>query len=404
MSISSTNYVDFSYAPETVAGVIDNNAPTVFQKLPITSVGITDNLSTAKSEVIRSDRMTDDLVVVDSEVSGDCNYELSYAPYKPIVTSLFQNGNRITVSASITDVEFATHTFNGTGFTAAGVVPGIWLKMSGFVTNPTYNTYFKVASTTNTTIVVDDPDDILGADETATVTGTVSYIRNGAAAPDTYTLRKDLTPPGGSSSVLYYKGCIVNSMSFTFEPGAILSGSTNFMGRTTEANAAVAEGGTTLTSVSLTDVASYRIMNGVSSLTEVRVSGLPAGTEFSNVNLTVDNQINAAKAIGVLGAAELAAFSLMVNADMEIYFQDLSIYNIYKTAGSFSVDLVIADNPTATGLPAGNVLIISMPKCKFEELSEPVDGKDNFLMESGSFTALRDATNNFMIQACFFDE
>ena len=122
MSITSTNYVDFSYALETVPGVIDDDSPTVFQKLPITSVGLTDNISTAVSEVIRSDRQTDDLVVVDSEVGGECNYELSYAPYKPIITSLFQNGARVAVSVSATAVTAATRTFTGTGFIAGNVL------------------------------------------------------------------------------------------------------------------------------------------------------------------------------------------------------------------------------------------------------------------------------------------
>lgn len=397
MAISSTNYVDFSYALETTPGTLVDDYNNYY-RLPVTSIGMADNISTAVSEVIRSDRQTDDLVVVDAEVSGDCNYELSYDPYKPLMISLMQNATGIvTISETLTGVTAATATFAGSGFATSDIVAGTWIKTAGFVANTTNNGYFKVVSSTSTTIVVSDPDSVL-VDETQAATATGTYIRNGAdITPDTYSLRKDHGP---ASSVIAYKGCIVNSMSFNFETGAILNGSTNFIGRTSESNPTISTG----TVADINDVVSYRIMNGVSSVTELRIGGLPAGTEFSNVNLTVDNQVNAAKAIGTLGAAELAAFSLQVTADMEIYFQNLSIYDNYKTATEFSVDMVLADNPTAAGEPSGNVLIITMPKCKFEELSEPIDGKDNFLMESGSFRALRDATNDYMIQFSFFDD
>jgi len=44
-----------------------------------------------------------------------------------------------------------------------------------------------------------------------------------------------------------------------------------------------------------------------------------------------------------------------------------------------------------------------MPKCKFESLDTPIAGKDSFLMQSGSFKALRDATSNYMIKLTRID-
>ena len=69
MAISSTNYTDFSYIAEVTAGITP--ATPAFQRLPITSVGLSDSLSTSVSEVIRSDRQIDDLVITDAEVSGE---------------------------------------------------------------------------------------------------------------------------------------------------------------------------------------------------------------------------------------------------------------------------------------------------------------------------------------------
>lgn len=392
MPISSTNYTDFSYVKETTPGTTPDTP--AFQRLPVTGVNLSDSLAAAVSEVIRSDRQTDDLVIVDSEVGGDCNYELSYAAFKPIIASLLQGGDLVTIDQAASDVTVtaSTKTFSSAGtinFATAGLLPGCRIRVAGF-TNAANNGVFKVATVTAGAFTVEETI----TDEAAgnAVTFDVSFVRNGAEDMDTYTFRKQINAPSASNAIFYYRGCAINTMSFEFASGSILNGSFGVMGRTSEGT------DTEITGETIADVASYRIMNGVSSVTSIDISGLPATTAFSSLSLNVDNQINAAKAIGVLGAADLAPFSLKVTADIEIYFEDLSMYDAYKDSTEFSLGFTLEDasvNP--------NIMTIDLPKCKFEELSEPVDGKDAFLMESGSLRALRHATLNHMIQVCFFD-
>lgn len=392
MAISSTNYTEFSYIEETTAG--ETPATPQFQRLPIKSVGLSDNITAAVSEVIRSDRQTDDVVIVDADVSGDSNYELSYTPYKPLMISLLQGGDSVEVDETGADVTVAatgdTYTSAATiDFETAGVLPGMKIRVAGF-TEAANNGIKTVTAVSGGVLTVSDAltDEASGD----TVTFDVECIRNGAEEMQTYTFRKQINAPGATDAIFYYRGCAINKMSFDFNTGAILAGSMGIVGRTAEARTTDLTGEQTPL-----DVGSYNLMNSVSSITSITATGLPATAEFSSLNLTVDNQINAAKAIGTLGAADLAPFSLQITADIELYFEDLSLYDIYKASTEFALSFTLED---AASNP--NIIVVDLPKCKFSELSEPIDGKDAFLMETGSLTALRDATNNYMIQFCFF--
>lgn len=390
MAISSTNYTDFSYIAEVTPGITP--ATPDFQRLPITSVGLSDSLSTTISEVIRSDRQIDDLVITDAEVSGDSAYELSYAPYKPLMVSLLQGGALTIVSEAAADVTVATASSTYTSAATAdfsALLPGMKVRVAGF-TDPANNGIMTVV--TATTLVLTVAETLADEASGDSVTFDTECVRNGAEAMDTYTFRKQINAPGGTAAIFYYRGCAINMMSFDFATGSLLAGSMGLVGREAEGTATAIAGET------FTEVPAYTIMNAISSVTDITVTGLPATTSFSTLSLSIDNQINSAKAIGTLGAADLAPFSLNVTADIEIYFEDLTIYGIYKDATSFALSFTLEDAATNP-----NIIVVDLPKCKFNELSEPIDGKDAFLMETGSLTALRDATNDFTVQFCFFD-
>lgn len=391
MTISSTNYADFSYIEEAMeVGAGTTPDTPAFQRLPVTSIGLSDSISTEQSKVIRSDRRTDDLVIVDTEVGGDNDFELSYAPFKPILIALMQYGTPVTVNMSGTTfaITSSTITDSGNGFIAAGIVPGMFIKVAGFTGNTANNRIYRVTTVAAGVIGVYPTP---AANDTAgeLVTIKSEMIRDGAAAPTSFTFRKQVNAPGGTDAIFYYRGCQINSMSFNFETGALLTGSMNIVGLSSEGTSSAIAGET------FTDVPAYDIMNSVSSIAEIDFEGLPAGTEFSSLNLTINNQIAQAKAIGTLGAAALASFSWDIAGDFEIYFQDTAIYNLYKASTSFKVAITLQDT-------SGNSMVIYLPKAKFETMSQPVDGKDNFLMESGSLRALRDSTTNMMAQVCFF--
>ncbi len=382
--------VEPNVIPADVSGVTDAviQAP-VFQIIPTTGGSPTGNTTTTVSEVIRSDRQTDDLVVTDQEITGTINYELSYAPYKRFVEGLLLDNNPVSISSTgdITSITASTGAVVGTGFLAAGFKNGMFLHISS-VTDSSQDGVYKITNVTDTSMSI--PAGAMSANLTQSdIVARARIVRNGAASPDNYTILKRVVN-GVTTSYFYYNGIQISQMNFNFETGAILSGAFDVVGlqetaTTTEKTGSVYQ-----------NPSNYTLMNSVSSVTAIDLGGASASTEFSNMNITVNNNINQAKAIGTLGAAALAAFTLEITSDTTIYFEDTTLYNKYLNSQSFYVDITLKDGD-------GNYIVISMPKAKFESLDAPIDSKDSFMMQNGSLRALRDSTENYMMQIAFID-
>ena len=382
---TSTNYTGISYIEEVTAGT---TPPTpAFQILPTTGGSPVSNISTAVSEVIRSDRQTDDLVIVDAEVSGDLSYELSYAPYKPLIEALMQNDTSRAIALTGVTADGSASKFTAAGIETTVLVGDIFKGTS--VADPTIDqSYVCTASAAGEITVY--PNVPAGATATDVALDANTIISNGANTPKSYTFMKKATN-NNVPYYWYYTGCQINSLSFDFATGSILNGSLGIMGLVEEATETAKTGQTEV------DVQDYTIMNAVSSIATISIEGVNLGKcSFSNFGLSVNNNINAAKSIGILGACALAAFSIEVTADTEVYFENLDLYEKFLAAESFAVSLILIDGE-------GNTIGISLPKCKFETLDTPIDGKDNFLMQTGTLRALRDATLDYMIKFSFTD-
>lgn len=308
MSKATTNYTDLSYVEEVTPGVIPTSPQ--FQLLPTTGGALALTITTEVSEVIRSDRQIDDLVPVDAEVMGDINYELSYAPWKPLILELLRTAE---------------------------------------VANP---------------------------------------YKNGSEAPKTYTFCKRIIV-GDVTNYFYYKGCVIGSMSFNFATGSRLTGVLNLVGRDEDATT------TPLGGQGFIDVPNYAIMNSVNNLM-ITMTGLSATTCFQKLDLTIANNSTGAKCIGIFGASDVQDFALDVTGSIETYFEDLDLYTKFLDSQAFSVSITLTDS-------MGNVIDIDMPRCKFEELSVPIPGRNQFLSMPGSIRALRDSVTNSTIQFAFTD-
>ena len=125
--VATTNNTDISYSREVVAGIINTNP--VFKTIPTTGGSPTNNITTAVSEVIRSDRQTTDLTKTDVDINGDINYELDYPNYAPLMVSLMQDG---TVQA-----EFSVGSFLVTGTAAGDGIVGLSIDAVQYDITPT---------------------------------------------------------------------------------------------------------------------------------------------------------------------------------------------------------------------------------------------------------------------------
>jgi len=179
-------------------------------------------------------------------------------------------------------------------------------------------------------------------------------------------------------------------MSWIMETASILNGTFSVMGLTEQIENAALAGETT------TDSEPYSIMNAISSAS-IDVSGITLGAcKFNSLTLNYDNQINLAKSIGVDGACATAAFSINVTGDTELFFSDLAVYEAFLDSTSFSVTIMFTDADE-------NVIGLNMPYCKWNSMDVAISGRDAFLTQSGSFTALMDPVQGYTFKLTLID-
>lgn len=376
MTVTSSNRTDISYIAEVTAGTTPSTP--AFQLLPTTGGAPSGNLTTEISQVIRSDRATDDLIVVDSDVMADAvNFELSYTPYKPIMQSLLQNDTAVTVAISGTDIAAAngTSSFTSTltNFVSEGVTAGMIVRVGGF-TDTTINTYYYVVSVTANEMVVGTAPNTESSGNTVTVDA--ETLTNGTSTPDSYTFCKRVQGIT-STAYFYYRGMQISQMTFNYQLGSILGGSFGLMGLTEDPTE------TGIAGQSFTAIPAYTVMSPATSVkvADLNASSLTINPRFESTNITINNNITPAKQVGTLGAADLASFTLDITGDIRVYFEDVDQYNIFRNSEEFSLALASED-------ASGNGVGIGLPRCKFEELEPPIEGKDNFFMLQGTFRAL----------------
>lgn len=82
-SLATSNRTALSYSPETVFGTTD--ATPAFTPIRYTGESMNYNIRNIKSQEIRADRNTTDLVQVQADAAGDINFELSYASFDDFI-------------------------------------------------------------------------------------------------------------------------------------------------------------------------------------------------------------------------------------------------------------------------------------------------------------------------------
>lgn len=385
MAKLTTNLTDLSYVVESTPGTTP--ATPTFQLLPTTSNNLQANITTQVSEVIRSDRQIDDLTIVDAETSGEINFELSYTPYKPIILQLMRN-TPVSISMAAVSADFSdtgTITASGETFVTEGIVVGMNVSVAGASTAAN-NRVYKVTAVSETVLTVSPAPNTTEAGQTITIDGYM--IRNGAALPTTNTFMKrvnDVTP-----YYFYYDGTVISNMSMTFATATRITGAISLMGRVETPT------DTAISGQDVLDVPDYSIMNSVNNIQEINVTGLPLTTCFNSLDLQINNNSTGAKCIGTLGNSDIQDFTFEVTGSIETYFENLVLYEKFKNSDAFSIAITLQDTD-------GNTMVVTIPRAKFEELSMPIDGKDQFLMLPGKIRALRDATTNCTLQFDFFD-
>lgn len=344
---------------------------------------LSESISTERSQEIRPDRTTADLIPVDASVGGSFNFELSYGSYDDFIeAALMSQWVTLAFSGAVTTVASATDNLTATGaFT--NIVVGQLIVLGG-ATDPALNRAYRVISKTSNDTVTVLPQP---ASSEAVAAGTIdgSALRNGVLE-QSFTMVKrfnDATPV----TTQVFTGMRVTGFNFDLSTASLITGAFNFLGSRAEWDTDPAFAGETSNSLPYTPV-----MNAVTNLVDVDQDGtnLCATGALSNLTFELDNQHREQKAICTFGSRGIIAGQLLINFSGSQYFVNSTEAQKFKSGTPFSFSFTLQDN-------LGNQYNIYTPKNKYESFEVNASGLDTDVMAETSFTALYDEATNTAI-------
>ena len=398
MTFSSGSFGQLRYITETVIGTTPGtgNGVNLRQTGPTMKAAI----STTSSKEIRSDRLATGLTRTDLNIDGGFNFELSAKEYDPFLEALigtafthYGTAGMGAVFSLTTAALLVTAAVAPTTTSAfANLTNGSWFKIVppvGATTaqkNYFADAWFKVASTTTTTIVLDASTPITGAGLGITAIAgyavSQSVATNGASLTRGFTLEYALTD---IAQFLPFTGMRVNQIDLDVQVGSIITGSFGFLGQ--------GHGGmVAATTLPGSPVASqtFDVMNAVADvgvLMENGASLLSSGSFIKSVKLSISNNMRAQKAVGVFGNAGVGLGELAINGTLEMFVADATYYNRWFNGTNTSLTFGFADS-------AGNGYLIELDKVQFKDGGLNPGDQSSDVMLSLPFQAFYSSTTS----------
>lgn len=386
MPNASSNRVALRYILESAYGVtpVAGNP----NELRMTGESLAYAIQTDSSKEIRSDRQVTDLIQTGASASGGINMEMSYKEYDTLLQAVLMDAwsvygtNGVSAAISFTiDSSAGTLTASvapGTTSAFANLAVGQFFRLTA-AGDAADGAILQIASKTTTVITVTAATPIPGTGSRAGVTGcTISTSRlvNGSTLRS-FTLEKGLLDVNQFFS---YRGMNASKLSLSFQSGAMVTGSIDFMGKDSIRATSTTLPGSPVAS------ATYDVVNAVTGVGNLLENGSPlTGTFIKSLKLDIDNKLRGQDAIGVLGYAGIAPGTLAVSGEMEVYLADGALYDKFINNTASSVIWTMKDG-------AGNGYAITLPKIKYSDAKVQAGGLDQDVMLSLPFTALMDAT------------
>lgn len=381
------------YIPEVTQGVTPGSGNGV--NLRMTNPTMKASVATVKSNEISSTRMVSGSTNVDIDVDGGFDFELSGKEYDPFIEGVVYGsfahygtaglGSTFSCTTAATTITAAVAPTTTSAFTL--LANGSWFKLNppagATATVKAYfaDRWFKVAGTTSTVITLDASTPITGAGLGITAVAgyavTQSVVSNGNTVKS-FTFEYDQTD---IAQRLWFKGMQTNMMSLKLEVGSVITGSFGFNGLTHDISATTILPGSPVASQSL------EVMNAVTDVGMVMENGvnlLTAGSFIMSVNLDINNNLRAQKAVGVYGSVGIGSGELAVSGSLEAYFTDATYYRKWLDGTQTSLVIGMADQ-------AGNGYLFELDKVKFRDGGLNNGGKDSDVMLSLPFDAFYNA-------------
>ena len=397
MTYASNAFGQLRYIAEATRGVTPGSGNGV--NLRQTGPSIKAKTKFLKSEEIRQDRLTSGSALVDMDIDGGFNFELSGKEYDPFLCNLLGQAAFTHYGTAGVGTTFSLTTASGS--LTAAVAPtstsafttlaaGSWIKVippvGATAAQKAYfaDAWFKVGSTTSTVITLDASTPVTGAGLGITTTAgyaiSQSSIVNGSTF-GSFTLEYALTDIG---KFLPFRGMQVGNMDLSLDVGAMVKGSFGFIGQGHDGMA-------TATTLPGSPVASQTLdpMNAVTDIGAIYENGtsiLGATSFIKSMKLSVNNNPRAQKALGIFGNAGVALGELSISGTLDVYVESETYYNKWLAGTNTSLSVGVSDD-------AGNGYLFDFDKIKFTDGGLTTQGRDDVML-SLPFEAFYNAATN----------
>lgn len=333
-----------------------------FQEVRLTGESFSEQKTRTRPEEIKADGFVSHALTTQVQATGGLNFALSFGTYDDLLGGLLNSSfstalavQSIATTGIITVHESGTTplaTLGGSGFATNDatlfddVVAGSWIRVSGYVTNPTNNGLFRV------TAVNQAPDEIQ-VSETAGSGGANlidaevstaaevniqgSNLRNGVAFRSFY-FEKQLA----AALFLVYSGSYISDGNLNAQVGGFLEGTFNFLCASETSGVATAGTGPAVAAPS------GRVIDTVAGFSQLEQNDVAIAAVVQGINWTVTK--NNARAQYGLGAAEaqgMARGTIDLSGTMSVYFTDFTLYTLYKNETDQLISFAALDDTGA---------------------------------------------------------
>lgn len=384
-----TQSITLSYIEEVTEGVIPSN-PT-FQKLPITSVEVDEEVSTEEIYEL-NERSPSGVTNAHSDVRGFIGFELTYVAWKPFLIEVLRNGNSsyedFNFGSVLVSVESGPDRFEANGalnFTNEGLSVGQYIKVEGFTESNNNGVFKIIAMPSSTRIDVVGKEPLITEAQGDSITITVYRFADAKVTGKTYTFRK-YYEEDGNPFYEYYTGCKIDKIFLNLRLSEIVSGIMHIAGTGKQTGVVSGE--------SIVDYSFPALMSTVLNVEHVDIStSVDPARIYTELNIEFNNQCKSRFEAGVLSAGSILDGYLNAMVNGQMYFEDLDVYNKFVGETEFAFGLCMSDG--------SNTIAIAMNRCRLRSITKPVPGKNTFLLEKFALTSLLDA-NGFTTYFNFF--
>lgn len=321
-----TTETTLSYVPESVWGTTPNSA---FNALRITSESLAGSKSRTRPNEITGSRRVAAAITQQEQASGSINFNLSYGTFDDFFAGAL--GNDWTAAQTIAGVAADITVTTGTNVLSSttankfqNLVEGQWIELRGFTAGSGANNgFYRIATKTNNQSLILAGRTIAS---TETPAGTAASVRNAGMLRNgdmvkSYTLQNRFA----SNLFLRYAGSMIGGFSLSGGVGQFFAGSFNIAARD-EVSATTAAGNATVNAAP-----TGGFFDSVAAFGGVQIDDAALSAAVSSVAINVSRE-GAGMDYGMGSATAQGARwgQVLVAGQIEIFFRDLTQYNLFK--------------------------------------------------------------------------